>query len=400
MKYYTFLCALALTLCAPAYAHGQVVINEIAWMGTAVSATDEWIELFNTSSEDISLAGWKLAADDGAPSISLSGSVPAGGYYLLERTDDTTVPDVTADKIYSGDLGNAGETLQLFDGQGIIVDTAAGGSDWKSLGGYNTTKDTPQRQADGTWLTGVPTPKAINTTVASAPPDDGAGTSTSKTSTPRKRIITGGYKQVVFGYAGEDVTGVVGAALRFEGYAVSDKNSLLRSAEYFWSFGDGGKEKGKEVSHIYEEPGTYTVTLRVESGHQKWKDMIIVTILPADVTLVERHEGERGYVEIRNDSDVPLDLSLWQLSVSYARKRLRDAKFIMPEATIIAPHTSVKFPSRVTGLTFADEDTVSLQYPSGAVAATHASSIAAAQLSGDAAATSTTATATSTLATP
>lgn len=33
--------------------------------------------------------------------------------------------------------------------------------------------------------------------------------------------------------------------------------------EYIWDFGDGGKAFGPLVSHTYEKPGEYTVTLRV-----------------------------------------------------------------------------------------------------------------------------------------
>ena len=77
----------------------EVVLNEIAWMGTLTSANDEWIELFNDTGGDVNLAGWTLAATDGTPSIALSGTIPAGGYFLLERTDDSTVPSVAADQI-------------------------------------------------------------------------------------------------------------------------------------------------------------------------------------------------------------------------------------------------------------------------------------------------------------
>lgn len=367
MRTYIFMGVLALTFFIPFITNAAVVINEIAWMGTAVSATDEWIELHNDGVEDVSLSGWKLVADDGAPLISLSGTISAGGYYLLERTDDTTVPEIAADKIYTGDLGNAGETLTLFDDSGTVVDTVSGGTNWESVGGYNETKDTPQRQPDATWLTGVPTPKALNTTVASELPSSGqvAGASAS---TSKKKPVTGGYKQVVFAYAGQDVRGVTGAALRFEGYAVSDKNTRLSVATYRWSFGDGAHAKGKEVTHSYEHQGTYTAVLKVTSEYQQWQDTITVNILDALVQVVAAESGERGYIELQNDMDEPLDLSNWKLAVRPARKRLREKVFTLPEATLLAPHTSVRFPARITSLVSSRDDIVILQYPSGASA--------------------------------
>ncbi|MGO1059316.1 phospholipase D-like domain-containing protein [Planococcus sp. FY231025] len=101
---------------------GDVAINEIAWMGTAADYNDEWIELFNNSNTDLSLTGWTLSSSDGSPDIQLSGTVPAKGFFVLERTDDATLPDFDADQIYVGALGNAGEHLFLKDGAGTVID--------------------------------------------------------------------------------------------------------------------------------------------------------------------------------------------------------------------------------------------------------------------------------------
>ncbi len=115
----------------PAYSQspGPVVISEIAWMGTTVSANDEWIELYNNSASPVPLTGWSLAASDGTPGISLAGTIPANGHYLLERTDDSSAP-VDADLIYSGALGNEGEDLILRDAASNIVDRVNAGSGW------------------------------------------------------------------------------------------------------------------------------------------------------------------------------------------------------------------------------------------------------------------------------
>ncbi|HET6371968.1 MAG TPA: lamin tail domain-containing protein [Candidatus Polarisedimenticolia bacterium] len=139
------LLAAAWALCpAPAQAQQaptlDVVINEIAWMGTTTSANDEWIELFNNTGGDISLIGWTLTALDGTPAVTLSGTIPAGGHFLLERTDDSTVPGVTADQIYTGALGNTGEVLALNNQLGELQDDV---NAWYA--GNNTTKATMQR---------------------------------------------------------------------------------------------------------------------------------------------------------------------------------------------------------------------------------------------------------------
>jgi hypothetical protein len=107
-----------------------LVINEVAWSGTAADANDEWIELVNPGGESISLDGWRLT-DDGDIHIALGGSIPAGGYFLLERSSDDAVSDIPAGQIYAGSLSNSGECLQLIDPSGHVVDQAgAAGAAW------------------------------------------------------------------------------------------------------------------------------------------------------------------------------------------------------------------------------------------------------------------------------
>jgi hypothetical protein len=101
-----------------------LLINEVAWGGTQADSNDEWIELYNPGAQAINLAGWKLVAPDGSPEIILGGQVAAGGYYLLERTDDNTVSDVPASLIYGGALSKDGEALKLLAPNESVVDTA------------------------------------------------------------------------------------------------------------------------------------------------------------------------------------------------------------------------------------------------------------------------------------
>ncbi len=116
---------------AQTYAPLSVIISEVAWSGTAASPYDEWIELYNPSPTDIDLTGWVLVADDGIPNIPLQGVIRAGGFFLLERSDDNTIQDIPADQIYTGDLNNSGEFLHLKAPDGSDVDTAnANQGDW------------------------------------------------------------------------------------------------------------------------------------------------------------------------------------------------------------------------------------------------------------------------------
>jgi len=134
----------------------SLLINEVAWAGTVASTADEWIELRNPGSNPVNLSGWILKADDNSPNIALSGIIPAGGYFLLERTDDTTVSDITADLTFTGELNNSNEILRLFDPGGNVIDTAnSNGGAWP---GNSTTLGSLERRgviadSETAWIT-------------------------------------------------------------------------------------------------------------------------------------------------------------------------------------------------------------------------------------------------------
>ena len=117
----------------------KVRINEIAWSGTKASWADEWIELHNLGSKPVSLKGWILSW--GEVKVHLGGKkgntgeartteIPPEGYFLLERSDDKTIPGISADLIYQGGLNNSGEVIELRNASGDIVDRITQKEGW------------------------------------------------------------------------------------------------------------------------------------------------------------------------------------------------------------------------------------------------------------------------------
>lgn len=144
----------------------QILINEITWMGTEVSSNDEWIELRNNTSGEMNLEGWTLNALDGSPSVNLIGTIPANGYFLLERTDDESVSSITADLIYTGSLSNGGETLEIRNDNGDLINSVVSVESWPA--GDNTTKQTMEWSGSA-WQTSTNpggTPKVSNSSGA------------------------------------------------------------------------------------------------------------------------------------------------------------------------------------------------------------------------------------------
>ncbi len=115
-----------------------VVINEIAWAGTAANSAHQWLELYNRTGETVSLSNWTLYAADLTPYVPLSGTLAPHAYYLIESTD-SAVSDVAADLIFPLGMSQNGESLRLAFSQNnatSTVDTVAtcigGGTSWCS----------------------------------------------------------------------------------------------------------------------------------------------------------------------------------------------------------------------------------------------------------------------------
>ena len=137
------------------FALSSVVINEIAWMGNEASSANEWIELYNFGDKTMSLDGWTISNQKGKLKINLEGEIKPNNFFLLERTDDQSVPHVQANQIYKGVLADQGEKLILKaaprselgsttgDKNGEIIETVDCSNGW--FAGDKETKQTMSR---------------------------------------------------------------------------------------------------------------------------------------------------------------------------------------------------------------------------------------------------------------
>lgn len=351
----------------PFFANASVIINEIAWMGTLTSSADEWLELKNEADNKMDLNGWRLEWKGGEYGITFdnvkcpSGTIiSAGGHFLLERTDDNSMPGVQADCIYTGALRNEGEDIVLKDSGGNTVNEVKSAGGWPA--GDNGSKDTMQKQGSG-WITGSPTPRAENSGTALPPPP--SPSSTPLSSVPSSQSSSGGFviEKTISAYAGEDKKAVAGSGVEFLGYAKGLNGEPLENARFWWNFGDGGTKEGRAVSHIFSIPGKYTVGLHVSSGYYSASDYLLVEVLSNLVKIESVVEGKEGYVKIKNPSGAEMDLGGWFLS---------DGKtnFFIPPQTKIGASAEAFFPNEITGLLAGGgTKSVYLKFPNGIVAA-------------------------------
>ncbi|HEU4677815.1 MAG TPA: lamin tail domain-containing protein [Candidatus Paceibacterota bacterium] len=333
--------ALTLLMIAPSVALAQVRINEVAWMGTAENANDEWIELFNDGTDDVSLDGWTLSDGD-TLSVTLSGVLFAGAYGVLERTDDDTVPGVSAFLIYTGALGNDGRTLTLSRADGSTEDRVVGGDAWTNIGGDNETKATAQRTASG-WTTAAPTPGERNEAeeVAAAPePEPEVTLSRSRgsgggTTAPRaqKPVRPAPPPELSLGLDAPK-TAYVGQPVSFTANATGLPKPILDSLVYTWNFGDTDAGAGRTVTHTYAYPGEYVAV--VDAAYGKHDEMMRkdVTVLPVSLSLSRTASGD---IELKNTASYEEDLGGFSLGGFTFPKY----SFVKGKGTLIVPTAKV-----------------------------------------------------------
>lgn len=382
----------------------QVVINEVAWMGTLARASNEWIELYNTTDSAVDITGWQLVSDDGTPNIALSGTIAAHGYFLLERTSDDTIKNIPADQIYVGALSNSGEALSLRNSAGNDIDRV---TQW--FGGDNVTKGAMIRidpAKDGTdataWATAtlagaardsngnaiIGTPRAENEMPAapastndnSATQNDSKGTSSGTTAstdtsqnTPQASSpllpqivihvsVTNGGKPLTV----DELSVPVGTRLGL----TADTKGAAETLQ--WSLGDGTSVKGElSVNHTFNYPGTYFVTLVGESGSARTRAQLEVFAYSGDLAISEFLPNPSGadtgkeWLELENTGDYLVDLGGSVIETGDKS----GSQYTIPAYTYITPHGFLVIPESASHLTFGNASgSITLRYPNGAVA--------------------------------
>lgn len=394
-----FLLFFSILLLVPFITKGAVVINEIAWMGTETDYNDEWIELYNSSEQDIGLFYYQLSWSDKLIAFNNTKTntkkinnpiIPANGYFLLERTDDNSVPGKPADIIYTGALSNSGENLILKGENNEIIDQVDCSGKW--FAGNNSTKQTMERMAGG-WQTSLSpggTPKAQNSSgeepqeepqepeepeeepqeseEPEGEPEEPEEEPDPPADEPETPPTSPSSNQPPIADADNDIIAFVNEKITFDGSRSydPDKDELT----FTWNLGGGASKEGIVVTHEYSYPGTYLVTLMVSDGQYFDNDTITVEIYPEKITINEflpspvGKDAKKEWIELYNDSDQIVDISGWQLDDEDGGSK----PFVFPENTLITRKGYLVLSRQTTGIALNnDGDKVRLLLSTGAV---------------------------------
>jgi hypothetical protein len=121
---------------------GDVVINELMWMGSAGSIVDEWIELRNMTDSPVNLSGCELTKKDGVNDVTMlvipSGeSISKNGLYLISNyAADNANSNLDVNNLVNTavSLSNTELQIKLYCG-GYLIDTAGDGGDPLNMAG-------------------------------------------------------------------------------------------------------------------------------------------------------------------------------------------------------------------------------------------------------------------------
>jgi PKD repeat protein len=133
----------------------------------------------------------------------------------------------------------------------------------------------------------------------------------------------------------------------------------LDNARYLWTFGDGASKEGKNITHVYQYPGEYIVSLNVSSGEYSASDYLLIKAVPNQVFISEIKTGADSFIELENKSKEEIDISGCQL-------KYNNQTFIFPQSTRIRPNAFLVIPSSVSGIVLAQgKGIVELLYAGG-----------------------------------
>lgn len=346
-------------LISPIPVLAKVFISEIMYDLDGSDSKREWVEIFNSGNDAVSLSGWRFYENSSNHKLTLiqgDESIASGGYAVITNNAEKFLLDwpkfsgTIFDSSFS--LSNSGEQLIVRDSELMDIDSVIYSSEQGANGDGNSLYYTGVK-----WSSGNPTPgsgslivSTNSTSQKTNQVDNSPSPNKGSNSFVEKKI----FAQIINSDKYDRVV-TVGADSLFKGRAVGLSGDVISGARYAWSFGDGGRKEGKSILYHYRYPGKYIVVLDVSSGEYSATDRILVSALPAQVLVTNVTKNK---IEILNQSNLEIDFSWWVLKVG-------DNSFTIPKNTIVLPKQSVTFSSEVTKLSPEKISDVLFLYPNG-----------------------------------
>ncbi|MCX6713389.1 MAG: lamin tail domain-containing protein [Candidatus Vogelbacteria bacterium] len=338
----------------PLVSRAELLINEIMYDLDESDTKREWVEIFNSGPEAVTIVtgaattAWRFS--DGSQHtltpVTGSSSLAMGEYAIIAddattfQTDWPSFSGILFDSSFS--LNNtAGSLSLLVSKDGAVVSQFSYTKEQGAAGNGNSL----QRTASGSWIEALPTPGAANASTAYVPPE-AIASSTGSGSSSGGGGGGGAYSAHASPVAlsqTEESGPSIGAGrkrLALVGEPVEFRATASNPAElrFSWSFGDGTATEGEIISHTYRFPGDYEVVLHGLYGGGKEavsRTSVKVNALDFEFGVIDL---KAGFLEIKNKSSYEANLTNWRLSCGSS------TPFVFSRDTIMAAGRTLKIP--------------------------------------------------------
>lgn len=265
-------------------AEPTVVINELMWMGSSASSSDEWIELRNFTDAPIDIGGWQLTKKSGGAEVTMltipaGKSIPGSGFFLISNFAETSASSllaVTPDLVDSDvSLTNSDIQIKLYDAAHVLIDTADDGSGTPLSGAYDSALNTHASMERNS----VPGDGTLKASWHAATIATGWKAGATELGTPG----AANSPATPVAVAGPDLSGIAGDPISFDGSGSIDPEG--RTLSFAWGFGDGSTSDQMKPTHVYAAAGSFTATLTVSNGTNRATDSVKVEVKEKPATV-------------------------------------------------------------------------------------------------------------------
>ncbi|MEQ9264433.1 MAG: PKD domain-containing protein [Balneolaceae bacterium] len=295
---------------------GAVVFSEVFYDTPGTDSQEEWIELYNGTSNSVDLSNWTITDNNGTGSTFTipGGTTISSGTYLTIAVNSTGF-----NALYSFDadvygsipaLNNSGDALLLNDATSTLIDAVAweGGASSGVPSGWGSSSSPS-----------APTGSSITRTNVTTDTDTFSDWSVvSGNGNPQVQPTNAAPVAVANGpYAGN-----TGASIAFSSSGSSDSDGTI--ASYSWTFGDGNSSTLANPTHSYSSAGSYTVQLTVtdnlgatgvSSTSATVTDISGTGVLFSEVFYdTPGTDSQEEWIEIYNGTGSDVDLSSWTIT--------------------------------------------------------------------------------------
>ncbi len=314
-----------------------VIINELMWMGSSDSSSDEWLELRNLSNQQLDLSNWYLTKKSNSTDVIMitlpEGSViESNDFFLISNyssDSDNSILNVEPDLVdTSVSLVNSGLQIKLFDSFDSLIDTADDGLGKPLAGEYESSQTWQSMERDIEYSDG-----ALESSWHTADSSYNFDAGSVELGTPR--WANSNPNQPPIAEAGQDQSVIINETVYFDGTDSTDPDG--DSLTYHWDFGDDNESTEATPTHRYSQPDQYEVTLTVSDGNDEAEDRLMVEVTnpePGEPSpepeetikypnslrineLLPNPEGsdsEFEFIELYNFGSTDIDLSSWSIS--------------------------------------------------------------------------------------